>query len=460
MQPSRSEKERDPSSDDGSAKSAKHSVLVVDDHSFFRIRWKRCLERFGFDAHEAACGADALELAAKVSPDVILLDVQMPEMDGYEVCQALKSNSKTSDIPVIFVTAEEKTKQKVRGFEVGGADYVTKTAEEAEVVARVKTHLKIATLQKELMQSHAEMKSQLKAIQEHVRIERDMTEQIQEQQSQLLEADKMASIGKLAAGVAHEINNPIGFVSSNLNSLSQYVEDVKGVVNAHEKLLAECQKHEALTSLVEEVQRVRQERDIDYVLTDLGDLITESVEGTQRVRQIVADMRDFSHVDRPEIAEEDINELLDKTINVANNELKYKADVIREYGDLPPIPCYGGKLGQVFLNLLVNAAQAIKEHGTITIRTWLEGDRLIIEVEDTGQGIPPENLTRIFDPFFTSKDVGEGTGLGLHLVRTIVHAHGGHISAKSIAGKGTTLRVELPTAGPPQTEEEQNGHVG
>ena len=288
----------------------------------------------------------------------------------------------------------------------------------------------------------------------------DTLARLQEAHAQLLQADKMASIGQLAAGVAHEINNPIGFISSNLNSLGEYVEDFKQVLGAYQELQQDClQGHADVTAKAEEVRQVCEKVDIEYVISDLASLITESVEGTQRVRRIVADLRDFSHVDAPDVGEEDINELLDKTINVAWNELKYKTEVVKEYGDIPAVSCYGGKLGQVFLNLLVNAAHAIKEHGTITVRTGQEGDQVWIEVADTGCGIPPENLKRIFDPFFTTKDVGKGTGMGLHLAYGIIERHGGRIKVRSTVGEGTTFRVELPLAGPPEVKETQDESV-
>lgn len=282
-------------------------------------------------------------------------------------------------------------------------------------------------------------------------------EQLKQAQLQLLQADKLASIGQLAAGVAHEVNNPIGFISSNLNSLREYVGDIKRVLAAYEDVVqAFIESDSCPAAKIDDVQRIRDDVDIAYITSDIDKLVAESIEGANRVRQIVADLRDFSHVDNPDVTEANINELLDKTVNVAWNELKYKADVVREYGDIRTIPCYGGKLAQVFLNLLLNAAQAIEEHGTITIRTGEEADMIWIEVSDTGQGIPAEHLDRIFDPFFTTKDVGAGTGLGLHLAYSIVAAHGGQISATSRVGQGTTLRIVLPIAGPPEAKDEQH----
>lgn len=433
-------------------------VLVVDDNAFFRARWKMSIERHGFVVETADGGTDAIARAKRSNPVAILLDVQMPDMDGFAVCAALKKEDATRDIPVIFITAEDKTEQKVRGFENGGADYVTKTADEAEVVARLRTHVNLAVLQRRLRDSRAELEQKLVEIQEYVRHEQEMSSRIKDQQAQLLQADKLASIGKLAAGVAHEINNPIGFVSSNLNSLGRYMADVKTVFAAHDGLLDRCEGNPELAPLVAEVRRLRAETDMDFVMGDLDDLIRESVEGTERVRQIVADLRDFSHIDSPELAEEDINHLLDKTINVARNELKYKTEIVRNYGELNPIPCYGGKLGQVFLNLLVNAAHAIDDRGTITIQTGISNSAIWIEIQDTGCGIPDENLARIFDPFFTTKAVGKGTGLGLHLARTIVQGHGGTIQISSTVGVGTTVRVDLPQSGPNGGEKDGGGN--
>jgi len=272
-------------------------------------------------------------------------------------------------------------------------------------------------------------------------------------QSQLLQSDKLASIGQLAAGVAHEINNPIGFIFSNLNTLGEYAANLKRVLAAHGDLIAACEAGTTvLPSFAAEIRRTEADVDLTYILSDIDNLIAESVDGANRVRQIVADLRDFSHVDGPDVSESNVNDLMDKTINVAWNELKYKTQVVREYGRVPLIACHGGKLGQVFLNLLVNAAQAIEERGTITVRTGHDddnashGERVWIEVADTGCGIPPENLKRIFDPFFTTKEVGKGTGLGLHLARSIVEAHGGQIQVNSEVGKGTSVCIFLPLA--------------
>jgi two-component system NtrC family sensor kinase len=288
----------------------------------------------------------------------------------------------------------------------------------------------------------------------------DALANLKRSQSQLLQSDKLASIGQLAAGVAHEINNPIGFISSNLNSLGEYTKSLKYVLAEYGELLKACDTGiDEIKTQATKVKQTESAVDLQYILSDLDSLIAESIEGANRVRQIVADLRDFSHVDSPDVSEEFVNELMDKTINVVWNELKYKAEVVRQYGEVPMIPCHGGKLGQVFLNLLVNASQAIKERGTVTVRSGQEGECVWVEVEDTGCGIPSEHLNNIFDPFFTTKEIGKGTGLGLHLAHTIVEAHGGRIVVRSEVGKGTTFRVYLSVAGPVSAEEVNHEQV-
>lgn len=422
-------------------------LLVVDDYAFFRTRWKICLERHGYQVFTAESGHEALEQAAIVEPLAILLDVHMPDMNGYEVCLAMKANPKIADIPVIFVTSEGETAKKVQGFETGGVDYIAKTAHESELVARVRTHVRMASLQRELRDRQNELEAQLIAIKEYAAREQKMTTQIQEQQSQLLAADKMAAIGKLAAGMAHEINNPIGFVSSNLNSLSRYIADLKFVMEQYDGIVQRCGEFAPLADQLTSIRQIREEKDVDFILGDVDELLRDSIDGTERVRKIVADMRAFSHIDGPGEDEVVLNDIIERSLTVAWSELKHKADIVRAFGDLPTIHCDGAKLGQVFLNLLINAAQAIPDRGTITLRTGCDDGHVWAEIEDTGTGISEENLPKIFDPFFTTKDVGEGTGLGLHLSMGIVQSHGGQIIARSAADAGTAMRVELPIRG-------------
>lgn len=260
-------------------------------------------------------------------------------------------------------------------------------------------------------------------------------------QRQLLQSEKMAAIGQLAAGVAHEINNPVGFVHSNLGTLKEYVTNLLELLDAYCLAAGRCAPdHPSLLA----AQQLAAEMDIDYLRDDIGKLLDESQEGLERIKRIVSDLRNFAHVDDAQWQTIDIHTCLESTLNVVWNELKYKATLVKEYGDLPAITCLPGQLSQVFMNLLVNAVQAIKEHGTITLRTGREADSIWIEVVDSGCGIPPENISCLFDPFFTTKPVGSGTGLGLAITYKIVETHHGRIEVSSEVGCGSTFRVILP----------------
>jgi len=264
--------------------------------------------------------------------------------------------------------------------------------------------------------------------------------ELQSTQSRLLQQDKLASIGQLAAGVAHEINNPIGFIISNLGSLGKYAEKLGAYLDSTEQYFA-ANEPVATEFLALEKNKFK----IDRIRRDLPELITESQEGAERVRRIVQDLKSFSRVDNADLAYADINEGLESTLCIAWNELKYKAILIREFGILPKICCNLGQLNQVFLNILVNAAHAIEDRGEIRITTREEEGSLKVVISDTGCGISPENTGRIFDPFFTTKEIGKGTGLGLSIAYDIiVNKHGGTIAVTSEVGKGSTFTITLP----------------
>jgi len=264
---------------------------------------------------------------------------------------------------------------------------------------------------------------------------------LEDAHSQLVQSEKMASIGQLAAGVAHEINNPIGYVHSNLGSLESYVDDVFRVVDAYAEADRASHEPQAFSA----ARRLRQELDIDFLKDDARSLLVETRDGITRVKKIVQDLKNFSHPGRDgEWGWEDLHRCLDSTLNIVANEIKYKAQVVKDYGTLPLVPCEPTQISQVFLNLLVNAAHAIEKKGAITLRSRSADGWAIIEIADTGSGIRPDQLNRIFDPFFTTKAVGEGTGLGLSLSYGIVQKHGGKIEVESKLGVGTTFRVFLP----------------
>jgi two-component system NtrC family sensor kinase len=270
----------------------------------------------------------------------------------------------------------------------------------------------------------------------------DLNRKLSAAQQQLLQSERLASIGQLAAGVAHEINNPVGYVFSNIGTLEKYLDDLFRMLAAYEA----AEPLLAHTPAAAELASLRSELELGYLKEDIPTLMAETLEGVRRVRKIVQDLKDFSRVDaRQDWEWTNLHQGLDSTLNIVNNEIKYKADVVRAYGALPEVQCLASEVNQVFMNLLVNAAHAIdKPRGTIVVRTGAEGDAVWVEIEDDGCGIPPESLSRIFDPFWTTKPVGKGTGLGLSLAYGIVQKHAGRIDVDSVVGRGTRFRVTLP----------------
>ena len=271
-----------------------------------------------------------------------------------------------------------------------------------------------------------------------------LNKQLKEAQTHLVQSEKMASIGQLAAGVAHEINNPIGYINSNLSSLKNYIDNLLALIAIYEQ----AETTNANAEQLAQIQSFKQKIDLEFMKTDVLDLLAESHEGAIRVKQIVQDLKDFSHLGSDDDwLWADLHLGLETTLNIINNEIKYKAKVVKEFGDLPKVKCLPHQLNQVFMNLLVNAAHAIESEGVITLRTGTENDHAWVEISDTGKGIAPEHLSKIFDPFFTTKPVGKGTGLGLSVSYNIIQRHQGKIQLDSRLGLGTTFRIILPING-------------
>lgn len=308
---------------------------------------------------------------------------------------------------------------------------------------------KIARLFAEGVNHFVERSYFLRALKHNVRLLRDekheqqkLIAQLEQAKDQLLQQEKLASIGQLAAGVAHEINNPVGYVSSNISMLDRYFEGLYQVLALYEN---------AESSLPDDIkQQLKAKKDELYFedfKSDIKDIITESKEGVERVKQIVSDMKDFSHVSQAEWHKANLAQGIDSTLNIVHNEVKFKAEIVKEYQDIPEVECMPSRINQVVMNLVVNAAQAIKERGVITIRLFSKDkDWICIEVEDNGEGIKEENLSKLFDPFFTTKPVGQGTGLGLSLSYSIVESHGGEMNVTSTLGVGTTFTITLPVS--------------
>lgn len=272
--------------------------------------------------------------------------------------------------------------------------------------------------------------------------QKNLIKELQKARGQVLQNEKMAAIGQLSAGVAHEINNPVGYINSNLSSLNRYVEDLVDLIQLYQ--ITEDTLEEKYPELRKLIRSIRERIDLEFIKEDIRDLVKESLEGADRVKRIVQDLKDFSHVDESEWQWADLHKGLESTLNIVHNEIKYKAVVKKEFGMLPQVECLASQLNQVFMNMLVNAAHAIEDQGVITLRTGQKDEEVWVEISDTGKGIPKEEITRIFDPFFTSKPVGVGTGLGLSLSYSIVNKHKGRIEVESEVGKGTRFTVWLP----------------
>ena len=383
--------------------------------------------------HRGQVGAAAALIAAhQERPDVIILDVMMPVMDGYEVLRRLQADEATRTIPVVFVTALHDEDSEQRGFELGAADFIHKPIRAAVALSRIRAQIDARTARESLRRKAQHM----------ARVAEQGAEQLENTRQQLLQSEKMASIGQLSAGIAHEINNPVGFVASNLAALGRYLDDLFSIIDA-----CAAESGAPAEQRLAEVRGLMQRLEYDYLKEDVLDLLAESKEGVERVRQIVADMKGFSHAGASGWQWADLHGGLDSTLNIARSTFKHHCTLVKRYGELPQIHCIPSQLNQVFMNLVVNAAQAIEGSGEITVTTGRVGDDSVqVSIADTGKGISPEGLRRLFEPFYTTKPVGKGTGLGLSISYGIVEQHGGRLSARTAEGGGAEFVLELPQA--------------
>jgi PAS domain S-box-containing protein len=308
-----------------------------------------------------------------------------------------------------------------------------------DITAKKQAEEDLQRLNKELESRVTERTRELEA--SHAELEKAYQD-LKTAHSRMLQQEKMASIGQLAAGVAHEINNPLAFVISNLGTLGEYSKELGLFLEEQEETIRSMAA--VSPDKVTQLGKLRETADIDYILDDIKHIVGESLEGSDRMKQIVQNLKSFARLDEADYRMADLNKGLESTLNIVWNELKYKATIRKTYGDIPETLCNLGQLNQVFMNLLVNAAQAIERQGQIDIQTRREEDLIVIEIADTGGGIPADKINRIFEPFFTTKEAGKGTGLGLSIAYDIIEKHGGEISVQSQPGQGTRFTISLP----------------
>ena len=398
-------------------------ILIVEDNPVSLALLEKMVKQSKHEVVLADNGQMAWEEIQRDIPAMLITDWMMPGMDGLELCRKIRSSREINYVYIILLTAKERTGDAVEGLNAGADDYIRKPFDREELKARIRAGERIFQLKDEQNKANA----------------------------QLLQSEKMASIGQLAAGVAHEINNPTGFVSSNLKTLADYTGDIFELINKYKKMRNEIETAwpngdmpALLSDQLKEVADHEEEIDLDYLLEDIHDLIGDCREGTDRIKKIVIDLKDFAHPGEDKLEQANINHGIEQTLNMINNELKYVATVNKKFSDLPYVECYPRQINQVLMNILVNAAQAIEKKGIIDISTKAENNFVEIKISDTGTGIPEENLSKIFDPFFTTKEVGKGTGLGMNIAYNIIKKHNGSIDIQSTMGKGTTFLIKLP----------------
>ena len=413
---------------------SKGTILVVDDAPANLQLLESILQEKGYTVRAAISGPMALKAVSHQAPDIILLDINMPSMNGYEVCHALKSNPLLAEIPVIFVSAAVDTADKLHAFEEGGVDYVTKPFQPLEVLARVKTHLSLSRVRRELESKNSELEQAMR--------------DLRLAQTQLVQSEKMAALGLLTAGIAHELNNPLNFVAGSVQGLQKTVAPIA-------ELMALCQLlPQGNPDVVERIAGWSRENEPEELRQTMNELVENACYGANRAAEIVTGLRVFTRLDEAEQKRANLHECLDATLMLLHSRYRDRIHIERRYGDLPPWLCQPGKLNQVFLNLLANAVDAIfakpvqGADEVIRVSTRLEEREgrfcAVVEIADTGTGMTEEVKTRLFQPFFTTKDVGEGVGLGLAISHGIVREHGGSIEVESEGGRGSVFRVVLP----------------
>lgn len=414
-------------------------ILIVDDTPE-NIRFlSTMLADQGYQVRKALTGKMALTAAQATTPDLILLDINMPQMNGYETCEQLKQNEATASVPVIFLSALNDVVDKVKAFQVGGVDFITKPFQFEEVLVRIQTHLQIQVLQSQLHLKNSQLEKAL--------------ESLKQMQAQLLRKEKLSGLGQLVAGVCHEINNPVSFIAGNLKPAQDSIQTLLELIDAYQKEYPEPSP--AIKILVEEAE-------LDFLVSDLQNMMRSMRTGVDRIGSIVLALRIFSRLGESDIKSTDIHECLDSTLlllhhRFAEDPTMPDIEIIKNYGELPLVTCHSSEMNQVFLSLLTNAIDALQEkfshsnpaqeNPIIQITTELNiPKQILIRIKDNGIGISDEVEKHLFEPFFTTKPVGQGIGLGLATsYQIVVERHKGSLNYCASAGI-TEFIIEIPTA--------------
>jgi len=453
----------------------KGDILVVDDKPDNLRLLSDLLKEQGYKVRSVMSGQTALKAAQARSPDLILLDINMPQMDGYEVCQHLKAEPQTQDIPVIFISALDEVLDKVKAFSVGGVDYMTKPFQIGEVLARIENQLKLRWAQKVLAKQNALLEQEVRTRQQSEARERERAAQLakaletlKQTQAQLIQTEKMSGLGQMVAGIAHELNNPVTFIYGNLTHANDYFEDLLELIELYQQVYP---------TPAPPLQQALEEIGLDFLIEDLRKLLGSMKAGSDRIRAIVEGLLNFSRHDQAEMKAVNLHEGIDNALMILQHRLRQQntpqIEAIREYAQLPLVNCYPSQINQVFMNLLNNAIDALEvcaslngemlagseqpanlptcqpesvSKPTIWICTEArENGTVIIRIADNGPGMSEEVRSRIFDPFFTTKTVGQGTGLGLSIsYQIVVEQHHGKLTCDSSPGKGTEFTIEIP----------------
>ncbi|MEH2211867.1 sensor histidine kinase [Nostoc sp.] len=411
-------------------------ILIVDDNPTNLSLLCEALNSEGFRFRVAVDGESAIAQVERNQPELILLDVQMPGIDGFETCRRLKANPVTQNIPIIFTTALADTESKTKGFSLGAVDYIPKPFAQEEVIARVRVHLQLKQLTESLEQQVS-----------------DRTRALQKAQVQLVQQEKLSTLGELVAGIGHEINNPINFISSNIPPLQEHITAVTELL-----LLYEQEYPNPTAKITNTIENL----DLNFILEDMGKILNSLHIGSERIQNLSNSLRTFSRSDRDAKISADLHQGIDSTLMILQHRLKANGDrpgieVIKSYGILPEVNCYLGQMNQVFMNILANAIDALDEAimegkmsnliPQIKIATEIDSEQsIIIRIADNGIGIPERLKKRLFEPLFTTKTVGKGTGLGLSIAyQIVVEKHKGVLEVNSQPGMGTEFIIKIPT---------------